>query len=404
MKRNKFLITLLFLLPFLATTGLAQDSTKQKAFEVYGFIMTDAGYNANQIHPDWYDVVRPTKLPAYEGEFGTDGNAYFSVRQTRLGFKGYLPTPLGELRTTFEFELFGTGVDAGQTTFRLRHAYGELGHFGVGQYWSPFMDIDVFPNSLEYWGPTGMVFFRNIQIRWMPIMGDTRLTFALERPGASADQGIYSNRIELENVTARFRLPDFSAEYRYAGKFGYVELAGILRSISWEDNQDDAYELGDKTIGWGLNLSSNLNITKSTVGRFQAVYGQGIQNYMNDAPEDIGIKNNPSDPVQPVLGVPLPLLGLVGFVDQQWSNKFSSSVGYSGVFIENSDGQDSTAFKRGHYALANLLYYPAENVMMGIELQYGTRENFLDGWNTDIIKIQFSFRYKFSQIFYRKKG
>ena len=37
------------------------------------------------------------------------------------------PTALGELKTTFEFELFGTGVDEGQTTFRLRHAYGELG-------------------------------------------------------------------------------------------------------------------------------------------------------------------------------------------------------------------------------------------------------------------------------------
>jgi len=134
------------------------------------------------------------------------------------------------------------------------------------------------------------------------------------------------------------------------------------------------------------------------------VYGEGIQNYMNDAPEDIGIQNNFQDTVTPVLGVPLPLLGVVAFVDQQWSSKFSSSVGYSGLFIDNSDGQSPDAFRRGHYALANLLYYPAENVMMGIELQYGTRENFLDGWNTDILKIQFSFRYKFSQIFYRKKG
>jgi hypothetical protein len=404
MKNSIFFTATLFFILFLSAAGWTQDSTKQKVFEVYGFVMTDAGYNANQIHPDWYDVVRPTKLPSYEGEFGSNGNAYFSVRQTRLGFKGYLPTPLGELKTIFEFELFGTGVDAGQTTFRLRHAYGELGHFGVGQYWSPFMDIDVFPNTLEYWGPTGMVFFRNIQVRWMPIMGDTRLTFALERPGASADQGVYSSRVELSGVKARFPLPDFSAEYRYAGKFGYVELAGILRYISWEDNQDDAYELGDKTIGWGLNLSSNLNFTKSTVGRFQVVYGEGIQNYMNDAPVDIGIKNNLSDPVKPIFGVPLPILGLVGFVDQQWSNKFSSSVGYSGVFIENSDAQDSTAFKKGHYALANLLYYPAENVMMGIELQFGTRENYLDGWNTNIVKVQFSFRYKFSQVFYRKKG
>jgi len=36
----------------------------------------------------------------------------------------------------FEFELFGTGVDEGQTTFRLRHAYGEFGHFLAGQTWS----------------------------------------------------------------------------------------------------------------------------------------------------------------------------------------------------------------------------------------------------------------------------
>jgi hypothetical protein len=382
--------------------GKAQQSDDQKALELYGFVMTDAGYNFNQIHPDWFDVVRPTKLPSYKDEFGTDGNTYFSVRQTRFGTKGYLPTPLGELKTTFEFELFGTGVDAGQTTFRLRHAYGELGHFGVGQYWSPFMDIDVFPNSIEYWGPTGMVFFRNVQIRWMPIMGDTRLTFALERPGASGDQGVYADRIELSGVKARFPLPDLSGEYRFAGKFGYIELAGMVRYISWEDHQIDAIELGDDAIGWGLNLSSNINFSKSLIGRFQIVYGEGIQNYMNDAPEDIGIKNNFSNSVQPVLGVPLPLLGLVAFFDKQWNEKFSSSVGYSYLDIQNSDGQAPYAFNCAHYALGNLLYYPAENVMCGIELQYGTRENFSDGWNTDILKVQFSFRYRFSQTFYRK--
>ena len=117
--------------------------------------------------------MRVNRLPSFDGEFGEDGSTFAGVRQTRLGVRGFNPTPLGELQTTFEFEMFGTGVDEGQTTFRLRHAYGELGAFGAGQYWSPFMDIDVFPNSLEYWGPTGMVFFRNVQVRWMPIQGDT---------------------------------------------------------------------------------------------------------------------------------------------------------------------------------------------------------------------------------------
>jgi hypothetical protein len=395
------LIVIFILLILIGAKGLGQEASEQKSLEIYGFVMTDAGYNFNQIDPNWFDVVRNTKLASYPGQFGSDGNAYFSVRQTRFGTKGYFNTPLGELKTIFEFELFGTGVDEGQTTFRLRHAYGELGHFGAGQYWSPFMDIDVFPNSLEYWGPTGMAFFRNIQVRWMPIMGDTRLTIALERPGASGDGGVYSDRIELSGVRARFPMPDVSAEYRRAGKFGYVELAGIFRYISWLDTQNDAFELGDKTMGWGLNLSSNINFSKSLVGRFQALYGQGIQNYMNDSPADIGIKNNFSNPVQPILGIPLPILGLVAFFDKQWNEKFSSSLGYSYQDIMNSDGQNDNAFNNAHYALGNLLYYPAENVMMGVELQYGTREN-KDGWSTDIMKIQFSFRYKFLQTFFRK--
>ena len=60
------------------------------------------------------------------------------------------------------------------------------------------MDPDVFPNSLEYWGPNGMVFFRNVQLRWMPMQGDKSLMFALERPGASGDQGVYDDRVELD--------------------------------------------------------------------------------------------------------------------------------------------------------------------------------------------------------------
>jgi hypothetical protein len=53
-----------------------------------------------------------------------------------------------------------------------------------------------------------MVFFRNVQFRWMPIKGDTRMTIALERPGASADAGIYADRVELQGVSPCFPLPD----------------------------------------------------------------------------------------------------------------------------------------------------------------------------------------------------
>ena len=378
-------------------SGLAAQGLPQSSFEVYGFAMMDAGYNADQIQADWYDVIRTTKLSAFDGQFAPDGNAYFSVRQSRFGVRSSTPTSVGELKTQFEWELFGTGVDAGQTTLRLRHAYGELGPVGAGQTWSPFMDIDVFPNTVEYWGPPGMAFFRNIQVRWMPIKGDTRLTFALERPGASADQGDYAGRIELQDIRPKFPLPDLSAEYRLGRPWGYVELAGILRRMEWEDLNADQFDLSGDALGWGLNLSSNLKFGTNDVVRLSAVVGEGIENYMNDAPADVGIENRPG--TGPVEGVALPLLGLVAFLDHTWSKRASTSIGYSSIDIDNSAGQSDDAFSIGHYAIGNLMFYPAPGLMSGIELQWGRRENFRDDFQADIFKVQFSFKYNFSQKF-----
>ena len=100
--------------------------------------------------------------------------------------------------------------------------------------------------------------------------------------------------------------------------------------------------------------------------RASFVYGEGIENYMNDAPADIGIEATGSA-TTPIEGVALPVMGIVAFLDHTWNEKYSTSVGYSMVDIDNSDGQSPNAFHRGHYAVGNLLYYPAANVMTGVE-------------------------------------
>jgi hypothetical protein len=363
--------------------------------EVYGFAMLDMGYQSKQNDPLWFDVLRPTKLPAFDNQFGQDGRWFSSVRQSRFGVKSSTQTDRGEFKTQFEFEMFGTGVDAGQTTIRLRHAYGELGQFGAGQYWSPFMDIDVFPNSVEYWGPNGMAFFRNVQVRWMPLKGDRQLTIALERPGASADAGVFNEVVQLQNVSARFELPDLSAEYRYGGQpWGYVEAAGIVRQMKWDDNNPTlAPDISGDATGWGINLSSNLKIQKGTA-RLSFVYGEGIQNYMNDAPVDVGAEISGTD----TTGVALPLTGISAFYDVNWNERWSSTVGYSMLDIDNSNGQTASAFKKGQYALANLMYYPVKNVMAGLEVQWGDREN-KDGYTSDDMRVQFSAKYNFSKMF-----
>ncbi len=391
MKKSIGALLVLCGLAGVASLAHAVDTT----WDVYGYVMMDAGYDTKQVDPQWFDTMRPTKLPAFEDQFGADGNTFFGVRQTRFGVKTTTPTDRGDFTTQFEWELFGVGADAGQTTIRLRHAYGQLGKVGAGQTWSPFMDIGVFPNSLEYWGPNGMVFFRNVQVRYMPLQGETFATIALERPGASGDQGVYSNRVELNDIAPHFPVPDISAEYHVGKEWGYIEIAGIFRRIEWEDMGTDSLDLEGSANGWGLNLSSNIKIGDASTVRASIMYGEGVENYMNDAPADVGIKNVGSG----IEGVALPVFGLVAFLDHNWNEKFSSSVGYSMIDIDNSSGQSPNAFHRGHYALGNLLYYPTKNVMAGAELQYGKRENFSDDFTSDDVKLQVSFRYNYATQF-----
>jgi len=380
---------------------LAGEITERlNSIDFYGFAMLDSGYDFQQVDPNWFDVVRPTKLPSFNNEFAPSGNVYAGVRQSRFGVKSSTPTKFGDLKTIFEFELFGTGVDAGQTTFRLRHAYGELGQFGAGQTWSPFMDIGVFPNTIEYWGPNGMVFFRNVQVRWMPIQSKKGgVTIALERPGASGDQGTYAGRIELQNIRPRFNFPDLSGNARIERDWGYLQVASIVRKIGWVDTSTNTPNLGGSVVGWGVNVTSNLNVSKKNLAKLAFVYGNGIENYMNDAPVDVGVATNPPGSRLPIKAVALPVLGVVSFLDHTWNEQFTSSVGYSMVDIRNSNAQLPSDYHQGHYAIANLLYHPTKKIMIGGEFQFGRRVNFSDGFNTNDYRMQFSFKYDWDKSF-----
>src|SRR5262245_59684235 len=119
----------------------AQASQDDKGtLEIYGFGQADAIADFKQNNPDWYDVNRPSRLPNVANQFGEDGHFYMSARQSRLGVHGEVPTANGPVKGQFEFDMFGVGGDAGQTTIRLRHAWGQWKKVGAGQTNSQFMD------------------------------------------------------------------------------------------------------------------------------------------------------------------------------------------------------------------------------------------------------------------------
>lgn len=392
----------LFAAAALAGPLSAQTDTATK-IEIYGFAMGDAIYDFVQNNPDWFDVSRPSKLPAFKNEFGGDHRTWLSARQSRFGTRASIPTGNGrpDIKVVFDWDLFGVGIDQGQTTIRPRHMYGQWGKLGGGQLESPFMDLDVFPNILEYWGPNGMLFFRNVQIFYNPIHRDngTDLRFAIERPGASGDAGILADRIELQSIIPRFPAPDLSGHFRYGTKWGYVQLGAMIRWIRWNDVLPDTFDLSGGVTAGGVALSSNIKAGKRDVFRLMAIYGAGVENYFNDAPVDVGAESNFDDPHRPVKGRALPDFGMSAYLDHSWNDHFTSAIGYSRVDIDNSDLQAPEAFRKGQYASTNLLWNPVKDVLMGGEFQWTHRRNHSDGFSANDYRLQFSVKYSFSQTF-----
>jgi hypothetical protein len=89
------------------------------------------------------------------------------------------------------------------------------------------------------------------------------------------------------------------------------------------------------------------------------------------------------------------LTGLSIYYDHWWSDKWSSSGGYSYTEVDNTVGQLDDTYEKGQYASANLLYYPVANVMVGAELIWGELA-VKDGRDNDDTRLQVSFKYNFS--------
>ena len=231
----------------------AQTEAAKPSLEIYGFAMLDIGHDFKQINPNWFDTLRVTRLPSVANEFGEDHSTFAGVRQSRLGVRSSTPTALGELKTTFEFELFGTGVDEGQTTFRLRHACGELGAFGAGQYWSPFSDPDVLPELARVLGSDRHAV---VPQRAGPLDAGPRRRQQPDARARAPRRQRRPGRLRRPHRARRTsrpasRCPTSPAPTSTRGEWGYVRAAGILRQIKWDDILDDQFDLSGDATGWG---------------------------------------------------------------------------------------------------------------------------------------------------------
>jgi hypothetical protein len=397
MKRAR-LLCLSAIAGFAANAGTAHADAAM-SFKIYGFADADYIYDSKRVDPSWDDAFRPSKIATPEGEFGSDGQSSLSVKQSRFGVSGSHPTDTdwGPVSFKFEFDLFGVGADEGQTTFRLRHVYGEWGPLLAGQTNSVFMDIDVFPNVIDYWGPSGMVFLRTPQLRFTPYRTEhSHFAFAIEKPSNDIDPGTIR---ELDpdlgnNIENDEKLPDFTMHYYTSDTWGHAQLAGILRRVGYDTLGTANNEPKGAELGWGVNFGASVNLFDKDKLIGQVVHGNGIASYMNDGGVDLSAKGAPGA----IQSEAVPLTGVVAYYDRTWCDQLTSSLGYSFTQVDNTNLQEPSAFHKGQYASVNLLWTPTKTILIGGELLWGKRTDF-DGVTGDDIRFQFSVKYSWDKGF-----
>ncbi|MGX5819733.1 DcaP family trimeric outer membrane transporter [Chitinophaga lutea] len=356
--------------------GFVVSDAKGVSLEIGGFVQFDAIHDFHQTSN--HDAFQPSTILIPNDH---KANTSYSIRQTRFNFIGSIPLGKHTLKTTLEFDLFNPN---GTSVPRLRHAWGEYGRFGAGQYWSNFMDIDVFPNTLDYWGPNAMVFTRQVQIRFtQPIGKQVKLAFSLENPSGNITLPTDSGYRSLPQI------PDVVGSVRYDwGKASHIKAAGVFHPLDYE--RPDGKRRN--APGWGVNLSGAFQL-ESNKDNFvwQAAYGEGIANYFDDIGGDgyDAIWRSPQQKLSTV-----PAFGVMGFYDHWWTDKLSTTVGWGYLTLKTLNVQPATDFEVSQYGVGNLIWYPNTFMKVGLEYLYGYRKN-IDGSDADNHRIQFSTMFKF---------
>ena len=323
----------------------------------------------------------PSSFPV-PGQPGAGGPSRSQVEAKGARITFELRRPVGEdnsLRVYFENDFFGD-ASSSDMVYRLRHLYGQAWNLLVGQTFSNFMDIDAFPDVVDYEGPNGLVNKRQAQIRYTQPFFDTKLQLALavEQPDSqiNTDNPVYGPGASTVN-----RAPDLTAHVRYEDKkLGHVQLSGIYRYLSFRN--DNVHQ---GVSGWGVSLSGEINLFAHDALTFQGTYGDGIARYIQDPSgqnEDAALDDNGVLRALPAWGV------AIGYT-HQWANKWRSTVSYGHANVDTENSNGPFAYVQSNYVSANLIYQWSPTFRLGLEYLYGTNkvrnEESHDGQRLDFV-------------------
>lgn len=355
-----------------ALAGFFQIPGSETWLRLSGYAKLDAMVDSDDAGNS--DQFIPSSIPVGDQRGKSQFNLH--ARQTRFTLEARRQTSAGQLRFFLQNDFFGSGGSYG---YRLRHAWGQLGNTYVGFGWSAFMDLDSGVDTLDFGGPGAAPAARLASIRqYFPLAHGNQLILAAEHQ---------SPDIRLDDPDARTRTaaPDLVLAARHEAEWGNMQLAGLLRYLSY-----DARDRSDSTMAGGAALTGSWGAQRGDYLVYGVVGGQGIAGYVGDLGGlDLDAVVEPGGDLQALREWG----GWLGYT-HLWNGRWRSTLTYGRLYLERDAVLDPTAFRRSDYAAANLVWAPAPSWSWGLELLYGKLQQ-QDGEDGEVMRLQTSLKYDF---------
>jgi hypothetical protein len=339
-----------------------------------GDVFYDTGYVATGIQ------LFPSAIALDGTPFaGSRGQTTITGSQSRLNFDAQSTTEIGRLRGFVEMDFLQDNVSP-----RLRHAFGEWQHIDTtliaGRTWTTFMDPAALPFVVAETTAVGAVFRRQGMFRIEHERSElTTVSFAIENPT--------SNDYTLPQPATDQpfgRLPDLIGSIRFADSdIGSLQIASMVRCIGFEDN------VGQETLkaGWGLAVTSRVNVGEQDNIRMGVTGGSGIGSYLAGLGTDLSAAGPVVDGYRT-----LDAIGAYGAYQHFWCDELFSNAYYGFSHVESTPLMPPKAGKVTENAGVNLIWSPRPTFGVGVEYTYGLRE-VQDGTSGANHRIQFTVQF-----------
>lgn len=311
----------------------------------------------------------------------------FNARETRLWLKGYSPSNYGEMAGYLEIDFSSTTGASNEKVSnsfipRLRHAYGTLGGFTLGQTFTTFMNVSAYPEVNDLNGPVGIMNIRQPLFRYRFRETWGNLYIAMENPETTLVTTA-GNRLAPDDD----RMPDLVGKVVFTGDWGNWSLAGMVREI----RSDGAVLAGVADSAWGGAVSASGRISFSSQDnlRFNLSYGNALGRYLSYNAYDDGIIDmNGRIHLTRIIG---------GYLAYQhwWTDTLRSTAVAGFAHADNASIVNPGSVNKDFYSThLNLIWSPSLNTSIGIEWLHAYRE-LEDGRNGRLNRVQMTSMYKF---------